>query len=107
MTEKKYGNMSKHLLEQKSKSQESEKQVQKVVQEPLHPSWEAKKRQKISINDFKGKKITFDDGEKPLVDNNQSSESMHPSWEAKRKLKKSQSIQLNSVKPQKIIFQDD
>jgi hypothetical protein len=27
----------------------------------LHPSWEAKKRQQISLSSFKGKKITFDD----------------------------------------------
>lgn len=31
--------------------------------ETLHPSWEAKRKQKVSLNSFQGKKITFDDGD--------------------------------------------
>lgn len=32
-----------------------------VTGESLHPSWEAKRKQKVSVDSFQGKKIKFDD----------------------------------------------
>jgi hypothetical protein len=57
-----------------------------VVEEVLHPSWQAKKSQKkAGIVGFEGKKTTFaDSAAKPAsVD-----KSLHPSWQAKKMQKK-------------------
>lgn len=37
------------------------KNVQENPEESLHPSWQAKKKQKVSLDSFRGKKIVFDD----------------------------------------------
>ena len=77
--EQKYGSNAKHLKKQQ-----------------LHPSWEARKNQKVAS--FQGKKVVFDETMAPL-------ETDHPSWIAKRKQKELQAqIMHQSAKPTKIVF---
>ena len=70
----------------------------------VHPSWEAKQKQKPSIQTFKGSKIVFDDS---TAEQKKSSPSVpavgvHPSWEAKQKQKPS----IKTFTGSKIVFDD-
>ena len=72
----------------------------------VHPSWEAKQKQKASIQTFKGSKIVFDEaasGENVQPKQaSKSSANVHPSWEAKQKQKPS----IQTFKGSKIVFDD-
>ncbi|XP_034253143.1 uncharacterized protein DDB_G0290685 [Thrips palmi] len=72
--------------------------------ETLHPSWAAKRRQKISLNSPQGKKIVFKDNQTTGLNVPSSKdETLHPSWAAKR----SQKVSLDSFQGKKIKFDDD
>jgi hypothetical protein len=112
--EKKYKENAKHLslpvvVKPKVKKEEPK--------EKLHPSWEAKKREKEkkeAMVDVKPVKIVF--GEEPVTMANNSvnhsakssgfnpkGDLLHPSWEAKKR-EKEKKEQLFSIKPTKIVF---
>ena len=75
----------------------------------VHPSWEAKQKQKPSIQTFKGSKIVFDDSAPVAVGQTEPKKkctptdvSVHPSWEAKQMQKSS----IQTFKGSKIVFDD-
>lgn len=71
-----------------------------------HPSWAAKRKQKV-IPHFQGKKVTFDaddEGAAPKeTTKNAAREELHPSWAAKQKLKPV----ISEFKGTKVTFSDD
>lgn len=86
-------------------------------QEPiddLHPSWQAKKRKKEAITEFKGSKIVFGNDRETMnvkpstaTTSINTQEALHPSWEAKRRAKEVEAAKMsNNAKPTKIIFDD-
>ncbi|SGZ33635.1 BQ5605_C041g11981 [Microbotryum silenes-dioicae] len=89
-----------------------------LVEEGMHPSWEAKRRAQEALlnsaNAPKGKKITFSSsGAQPVevpraapVARGKSlvEEGMHPSWEAKRRAQEAQLSLANAPKGKKITF---
>lgn len=79
---------SAEIVATNSQSQQPSQPSKKAsTAEVLHPSWEARKAQKVSISAFQGKKITFgseETKEKPDAEN-----SLHPSWEARKTQKNS------------------
>lgn len=79
----------------------------KIIPEGIHPSWAAKMKSK-SIDEFKGKKMKFDDDSiapQPSARTNElkgGDEKIHPSWAAKQKLKPV----ISEFKGSKIVFDD-
>lgn len=80
----------------------------KVVNEDVHPSWLAKQKQR-SIQEFQGKKITFDDSgnnqpipKKIVAAPTEPDKTLHPSWAAKLK----QKPVMTEFKGSKIVFDD-
>lgn len=80
--------------------------VKRKADEQLHPSWQAKKLQRVAIIPGQGKKIVFgqDDPtpETKAAPKTASSERLHPSWEAKR----NKSASIAEFKGSKIVFDD-
>jgi BUD22 len=121
--EKKYGKKAKHVVNPKPKPVPAPvvKPTKPViaVDPTLHPSWQAKKANKVGIEAFAGKKIVFgDDSEpskpmampaKPQIAKKAPApveENLHPSWEAKRKAKEAAAELLKNAKRTKITFDD-
>lgn len=103
--EKKYGQNAKHI--------KNPKKIEKPVvvnqeMDKLHPSWEAKKKANLSIPEFKGKKIVFNEHVTQKAENKNEVENLHPSWEAKRKAKElmNEKIKMAKIQSNKIIFED-
>ncbi|KAK9767566.1 hypothetical protein K7432_002539 [Basidiobolus ranarum] len=120
MWEKLHGNNANHIKAQieaekqaaqvaKWRAQQTfgDKPRQRATTEKLHPSWEAKKKQKnAAVVPFKGSKITFKDEGGDKNHSNIDPATLHPSWEAKRRQKEAQAA-LASVKNTKIVFDSD
>lgn len=118
--EKKYGTGANHI-KNATNEETNPKPVKKHEEDlsSLHPSWAAKKKQKLVIASAhsaagQGKKITFDQDSgtpaplkiavKPQNPNCPSS--AHPSWDAKRKEKEALAQKLASApKAKKIVFE--
>ncbi|KAI9337282.1 hypothetical protein BDR26DRAFT_864116 [Obelidium mucronatum] len=106
--EQQYGKQANHIVNKeltlvnKIRKPAVAKAAAPIVDEKLHPSWAAKKAQKIQISAIPaGKKISFGDDDegdgggsvvvskKPVV----AEESLHPSWAAK----KAQKLQISAA----------
>ena len=73
----------------------------------LHPSWAAKRKQKINIDDkIQGKKIRFDHQDEDFVTKSSHSnepKNLHPSWAAKKDFNKG----IQPFQGKKKVFNDD
>lgn len=96
--------------------------IKKVDDESLHPSWLAKKNNRVGITEFAGKKIVFGQDEEtapPITEawrlrikekkenaKEEPKEVLHPSWEAKRRAKEMEAERMRNEKPTKVVFDD-
>ncbi|KAJ3004063.1 UNVERIFIED_CONTAM: hypothetical protein HDU68_005324, partial [Siphonaria sp. JEL0065] len=110
--EQQYGKKANHIVNKELSLVNKKKKtaVPAPVDEKLHPSWAAKKAQKIQISDAPvGKKITFggDDDAAPVFSKKPVAvveENLHPSWAAK----KAQKLQISAAPAgKKIKFGED
>ena len=85
----------------------NESYANKDDEKNLHPSWAAKRKQKINIDDkIQGKKIRFDHQDEDFVTKSSHSnepKNLHPSWAAKKDFNKG----IQPFQGKKKVFNDD
>lgn len=102
-------NSSKKLINFKETDNDKSKKhtksnIDKAKTNALHPSWAAKKKAKITIAKFQGKKMVFDDSKNnETIKDVAEPEKLHPSWDAKKKSK----TNIQVFKGKKTIFEEN